>query len=80
MPIPLSRILQALLTALVLIAGLGAARADVTVTDILGREVTLPAPARHIVLGEARHVRWQNRIFGAVFVTAGSMLAVSSRH
>ena len=31
-------------------------------------------------LGEARHVRWQNRIFGAVFVTAGSMLAVSSRH
>lgn len=56
MPIPLSRILQALLTALVLIAGLGAARADVTVTDILGREVTLPAPARHIVLGEARHL------------------------
>lgn len=31
-------------------------------------------------LGEARHVRWQNRIFGAIFVTAGSMLAVSSRH
>ncbi len=31
-------------------------------------------------LGEARHIRWQNRIFGAVFVTAGSMLAVSSRH
>lgn len=31
-------------------------------------------------LGEVRHVRWQNRIFGAVFVTAGSMLAVSSRH
>ena len=56
MPIPLSRILQALLTALVLIAGLGAARADVTVTDILGREVTLPTPARHIVLGEARHL------------------------
>lgn len=31
-------------------------------------------------LADARHVRWQNRIFGAVFVTAGSMLAVSSRH
>lgn len=31
-------------------------------------------------LGEALQVRWQNRIFGAVFVTAGSMLAVSSRH
>jgi len=31
-------------------------------------------------LGEARHICWQNRIFGAVFVTAGSMLAVSSRH
>lgn len=31
-------------------------------------------------LADDRHVRWQNRIFGAVFVTAGSMLAVSSRN
>lgn len=31
-------------------------------------------------LGAARHVRWQNRIFGVVFITAGSLLAVSSRH
>ncbi|WP_347268063.1 ABC transporter substrate-binding protein [Paracoccus sp. (in: a-proteobacteria)] len=42
--------------ALMLIATLGLARADVAVTDILGREVSLPKPARHIVLGEARHL------------------------
>ncbi|WP_199262040.1 ABC transporter substrate-binding protein [Paracoccus binzhouensis] len=45
-----------LLAAAALIASLGLARADVTATDILGREVTLPEPARHIVLGEARHL------------------------
>ena len=56
MPVPIPRILQALLAALILVAISGAARADVTVTDIAGREVTLPAPAKHIVLGEARHV------------------------
>lgn len=42
--------------ALMLIASFGLARADVTVTDILGREVSLPKPAKHIVLGEARHL------------------------
>ena len=31
-------------------------------------------------LADVRHLRWQNRIFGAVFITAGSMLAVSSRN
>jgi len=31
-------------------------------------------------LGEVRHIRWQNRVFGVVFITVGSMLAVSSRH
>ena len=41
---------------LLLIALSGLARADVTVTDILGREVSLRQPARHIVLGEARHL------------------------
>lgn len=32
------------------------ARAEVTVTDITGRTVTLPAPAQRIVLGEGRHM------------------------
>lgn len=44
------------LFALLLIGALSPARAEITVTDILGRQVTLPAPARHIVLGEARHL------------------------
>jgi iron complex transport system substrate-binding protein len=47
---------RALLATLALIASIATARADITVTDILGREVTLPGPASHIVLGEARHL------------------------
>ena len=44
------------LAALALVASLVVARAEVTATDILGRQVTLPAPAHRIVLGEARHL------------------------
>lgn len=51
-----ARILTALFAALALIATLAPARADVTATDILGRQIALPTPARHIVLGEARHL------------------------
>ena len=47
---------RALFAALALIASLGVARAEVTATDILGREITLRQPAKHIVLGEARHL------------------------
>lgn len=32
------------------------AAADITVTDIVGRQVTLPAAAKRLVLGEARHM------------------------
>jgi ABC-type Fe3+-hydroxamate transport system, periplasmic component len=32
------------------------AMADITVTDIIGRSVTLPAPAERIVLGDGRHL------------------------
>lgn len=49
-------LLAALALAAAMTASLTAARADVTATDILGREITLPAPARHIVLAEARHL------------------------
>lgn len=49
-------LLRPLLAALALVASLGAAQADVTVTDILGRQVTLPEPADRIVLGEGRHL------------------------
>ncbi|SMO82614.1 ABC transporter substrate-binding protein [Paracoccus laeviglucosivorans] len=42
--------------AAVLIALAGTAQADVTATDILGRQVTLPEPAHRIVLGEGRHL------------------------
>ena len=47
-----------LFRALALLAALIAAPAlaEVTATDILGREVTLEAPARRIVLGEGRHM------------------------
>ncbi|GLK64988.1 MULTISPECIES: ABC transporter substrate-binding protein [Paracoccus] len=47
---------RALLAALALVTSLAAARAEVTVTDIIGRQVTLPQPAKHIVLGEGRHL------------------------
>lgn len=48
--------LRPLLAAAALIALAGAAQADVTATDILGRTVTLPEPADRIVLGEGRHL------------------------
>ncbi|WP_424986963.1 ABC transporter substrate-binding protein [Microbulbifer sp. S227A] len=46
---------SAILCAALLIAPV-AAGADIPVTDITGREVTLAAPATRIVLGDARHV------------------------
>jgi len=50
--------MSALFRALALLASLIAAPAlaEVTATDILGREVTLEAPAQRIVLGEGRHM------------------------
>lgn len=50
--------MPALFRALALLASLIAAPAwaEVTATDILGREVTLDAPAGRIVLGEGRHM------------------------
>lgn len=45
------------LAALMVCACLGfPALADITVTDIIGRQVTVPEPADRIVLGEARHL------------------------
>lgn len=44
-------LLGGLLTAFCALAG----AAPITVTDILGREVTLPAPASRVVLAQARH-------------------------
>jgi len=46
----------ALPAALLGTAGRAGAQAPIRVTDILGREVTLPRPARRIVLTQARHV------------------------
>lgn len=48
-PAAILTLLLALLTAL-------PARAEITVTDIMGRTVTIEAPARRIVLGEGRHM------------------------
>lgn len=50
--------MPALFRAMALLASLIAAPAlaEVTATDILGREVTLDAPAQRIVLGEGRHM------------------------
>lgn len=44
--------------AFALLAGFGPARAQapITVTDMLGRQVTLAAPAKRIVLPEGRHI------------------------
>ncbi|MFT4012445.1 MAG: ABC transporter substrate-binding protein [Paracoccus sp. (in: a-proteobacteria)] len=49
-------LLRSLLAAMALLSMLGAAHAELRATDILGREVTLPQPARRIVLGEGRHL------------------------
>lgn len=45
-----------LLLALVLMLLPATLRAEIRVTDIAGRTVTLPGPAKRIVLGEARHL------------------------
>ncbi|WP_341987620.1 ABC transporter substrate-binding protein [Azorhizobium sp. AG788] len=50
----LGRILLGLMAAAVLATG--AAAAPITLTDIAGRTVTLPAPARRIVLAEGRQL------------------------
>lgn len=47
-------ILRALPLALACLAGTTAA-APIQVTDVLGRQVTLPAPAHRVVLAQARH-------------------------
>ena len=49
---------RSLLSALPLLAapGLAAAQAPIHIVDVLGREVTLPRPARRIALTQARHV------------------------
>ncbi|MTH62981.1 ABC transporter substrate-binding protein [Paracoccus shanxieyensis] len=44
------------LIAAAVLALAGTAQADVTATDILGRQVSLPEPAHRIVLGEGRHL------------------------
>lgn len=51
------RILETLVVFVAIAAGLTAARAEaITVTDILGRQVTLEKPASRIVLGQGRHL------------------------
>lgn len=50
------RFLLAILALLTLLATLAPARAEIAATDILGRQITLPGPAKRIVLGEARHL------------------------
>lgn len=45
-----------LLTLLCLMFGTSSASASITVTDMLQRKVTLPGPAKRIVLGESRHI------------------------
>lgn len=49
----LFRILSAMILSVI---AAGSVAAEVTGTDILGREVTLEAPAKRIVLGEGRHM------------------------
>jgi len=61
----LPRLLIAVLgLAAALLGQAGAAQADITVTDILGREVTLDQPAHRIVLGEGRHLSVLGLIHG----------------
>jgi len=49
------RLLAPCLTMLALLAGGPAAAAPIQVTDVLGRQVTLPGPAHRVVLAQARH-------------------------
>lgn len=49
-------LVRPILAAVALFALLGAARAEIVATDIVGRTVTLAAPAHRIVLGEGRHL------------------------
>uniref|UniRef100_UPI00334138C5 ABC transporter substrate-binding protein n=1 Tax=Castellaniella defragrans TaxID=75697 RepID=UPI00334138C5 len=57
----LARLRAALLALAALLAGQGilapsmAAAAPIQVTDILGRQVTLPGPAQRVILAQARH-------------------------
>ncbi|WP_245155727.1 ABC transporter substrate-binding protein [Paracoccus ravus] len=44
------------LASLLVLGTVMAARADIWATDVTGQRVTLPAPARRIVLGEGRHL------------------------
>ena len=48
--------MRGILTAALLLLSKLACAAPVTVTDILNRTVTLPAPAQRIVLAESRHI------------------------
>lgn len=50
-------LIRHILPVLVLLAGVGIAQAEVTATDLRGRQVTLPEPAKRIVLGEGRHLQ-----------------------
>jgi len=49
------RLLAPCLTMLALLAGGPATAAPIQVTDVLGRQVTLPGPAHRVVLAQARH-------------------------
>lgn len=41
----------------IMLALAGAARAEISVTDLAGRQVTLASPAKRIILGEGRHLQ-----------------------
>jgi len=53
-PLPFASFLRALLLGLACLAG-AATAAPIQVTDVLGRQVTLPGPAHRVVLAQARH-------------------------
>lgn len=52
---PAFRLILTFILSLMIFGALPA-QAEITVTDILGREVTIPKPAEKIVLGEGRHM------------------------
>ncbi len=53
----MKRILETLIVIFAITLGLAGARAEpITVTDVLGRQVTLEKPASRIVLGQGRHL------------------------
>lgn len=51
----LARLLITLITLTALLSPGPATAQPIQVTDILGRQITLPAPAKHVVLAQARH-------------------------